>query len=98
MPPESDELNIPELDHKKIPALTAAVRKYHEHKTARCNALTEEKAAKATLLALMHKHSDDLAKGPNGELYYRTGDLTAEVLPGKEKLKVQDASDEEEEE
>lgn len=96
--PEDGELNMPELDHKKIPALTTAVKKYHEHKTARCNALVEEKAAKATLLALMHKHEGDLAKGPNGELYYRTGDLTAEVLPGKEKLKVQDSSEEEEEE
>lgn len=93
--PEENELPMPELEHKKIPALTAAVRKYHEHKTARCNALTEEKAAKATLLSLMHKYEDDLAKGPDGQLYYRTGDLTAEMLRGKDKLKVEDVSDEE---
>lgn len=98
--PEDDELPMEGLDHKKIPALTRAVKEYHTHKTARVDALVKEKAAKAKVLELMHQHADDLNKGPEGELYYRTGDLVSKLIPGKDKLKVQDAdeSDAEEEE
>ncbi len=91
---EAQDLPMDGLDHKKIAPLTAAVKKYHEHKSARCESLVQEKAAKATLIELMHRYESDLAKGENGELYYRTGDLVCTVTPGKEKLRVKDAEDE----
>lgn len=91
---ENQDLPMDGLDHKKIAPLTAAVKKYHEHKTARCEALVQEKAAKATLSELMHRYEAELGKGPNGELYYRTGDLVCTIEPGKEKIRVKDAEDE----
>jgi hypothetical protein len=93
MPEENQDLPMDGLDHKKIAPLTKAVKEYHTHKTARVDALVKEKAAKATVLELMHRYEDELGKGPDGELYYRTGDLVCTVTPGKDKLKVKDADE-----
>jgi hypothetical protein len=50
-----------------------------------------EVAAKGKLIDALHAHKDEL-QNADGDIVYRMDDLLITLEPGKEKLKVRDAS------
>jgi hypothetical protein len=54
-----------------IPSLTKAINSYERKKEARCQVSPAEVSAKREVLALLHKHRDELPVTPEGQRFYR---------------------------
>lgn len=58
-----------------IPSLTKAINSYERKKEARCQVSPGEVAAKREVLALLHKHRDELPVNAQGQRFYRHDDV-----------------------
>lgn len=81
----------------KIKELDKLADVYMTLRDARIEALREEIEAKGALLASLHKNEDKI-KQPDGTLMYHFDESVITLSAGKEKLKVQPLSFEEDEE
>lgn len=54
-----------------IGSLTKAINAYERNKEARCNVSPAEVSAKREVLALLHKHRDELPVNAKGQRFYR---------------------------
>lgn len=59
----------------------------------RCSQTPKEIAAKTKLIDVLHLHADKIGKDAKGVLRYQYDDLVVSLTPGKEKLKVKSAAE-----
>lgn len=98
MAEEQDELEISGegVERKAIKAIDAAYRAWCPIKDERCALQMKEKPLRAKLLEKMHENEGNLAKDESGAILYRTSDdKVLRLKPGKDKLTIEDAEDDE---
>lgn len=98
MPPETEELELTGegVERKAVKSIDAAYRAWAPVKDERCALQTKEKPLRAKLLEKIHENEGDLAKDESGAILYRTSDdKILRLKPGKDKLIIEDAEDDE---
>jgi hypothetical protein len=81
----------------RIAELDRLAEDYVKQRDRRLTMTPKEVAAKHNLIEAMHQHTDQIGKQPDGSLVYRFDETLIRLSPGKEKLKVEDISEEIEE-
>lgn len=91
------QLEIPGTEGPKCKAIEQAADSYVEARDKRMRLTTKEVEAKRTLIDVCHANSEFLSPHPDkpGVMVHRFGDEIVELVPGKAKVKVRHAADEE---
>jgi hypothetical protein len=94
-PKQSD---LPAIEGKgvapiKIPAIDRLADKYIEMRDKRMAMTPEEVKAKQALIEALHKNEDKIGHDPTGAIVYRYDTIVITLASGKEKLKVKDMSE-----
>lgn len=74
----------------RIPELDQLAQKYVVERDKRLRMTPKEVAAKSELIEALHDYADKIGRQKDGSLIYRYGDMVISLIPGKEKLKVED--------
>lgn len=94
--PAQDDLPAiegPGVAPPRIRAIDKLADEYIEIRDQRVQMTPQEVAAKQNLIGALHKHAAKLGTQPDGSIVYRYGTIQITLLPGKEKLKVQDVDE-----
>jgi hypothetical protein len=75
----------------RIPEVDDLAETYIKERDKRCKQTPREIAAKGKLIDALHKHADKIGSN-DGTITYRYDDVVISLQPGKEKLKVREAS------
>lgn len=95
---KSSQTDLPAMEgpgvaSPRISAIDKLADEYTEVRDQRMALTPQEVAAKQKLIAALHKHAGKLGIGPDGAIVYRYDTVQITLIPGKEKLKVQDLED-----
>ena len=96
---KSSQIDLPAMEGPgvalgpRISAIDRLADEYTEVRDQRMALTPQEVAAKQKLIAALHKHADKLGIQPDGAIVYRYDTVQITLIPGKEKLKVQDLED-----
>jgi hypothetical protein len=93
--PELPGVEGPGVSPISIAAIDTAAEAYIKERDKRCAMTPREIAAKQKLIAVLHDNADKIGVDANGEIVYRYDDFVVSLKPGKEKLKVYNAKEEE---
>lgn len=89
--------NAPGVAPDRIPELDAAGAAYDAVKKERMELTKREVEAKKKVIDLVHKHEKALGRDPKGAIHYKTDEMSVDLTPSDEKLKVKLKGDEDEE-
>jgi hypothetical protein len=95
---KSSQIDLPAMEGPgvaapRISAIDRLADEYTEIRDQRMALTPQEVVAKRNLIAALHKHADKLGVQPDGAIVYRYDTVQITLIPGKEKLKVQDIED-----
>jgi len=76
----------------RIAEVDSLAELYIKERDKRCKQTPREIAAKGKLIDALHKHADKIGSN-NGTITYRYDDVVISLAPGKEKLKVREADE-----
>jgi hypothetical protein len=94
--PELPEMEGPGVAPVRIKAIDKLADAYIEIRDQRVQMTPQEVAAKQSLIAALHKHADKLGTDPaTGVIVYRYDTILITLEPGKEKLRVKTADEDE---
>jgi hypothetical protein len=79
----------------RIAQIDSLAEAYIKERDKRLKLTPREVAAKTKLVDALHKHSGDLRQ-PDGTLVYRYDEMVITLTPGKEKLRVKELDEEDE--
>jgi len=93
--PRPVQTEIPGTELPKIRAIEDAAEDYVTKRDTRQRASEREVESKTKLVDLIHKHQDELPRGPKNEIIYRYSDMLVTLTPTEETLKVKHVEPEE---
>lgn len=93
-----EELKIvgPGAEKVQIEEIDRLVGIYVKARDARVVLTTQEVSAKGQLIAALHAHEGTIGRSPDGAIRYRFDDKLVELAPTKEKLRVREENEDEE--
>jgi hypothetical protein len=96
MPAKTPEM--PGMERTSIPEIDDSAQAYVSARDKRMALTSKEVAAKLNLLTVLQAHEKELDKGQDGAKVYRFEDEIVILKPGKLKVQVKHANEEDEEE
>jgi len=92
------EIKGPGVEKTSIKEIDKAAEHYLLNRDKRLAFLGLEIEAKRKVVDLLHQHEEKLGRAPNGAIRYEYDGKVVELAPSKEKLRIKDVDDEEDEE
>lgn len=93
--PDLDGMEGPGVGQVKIPELDAEIDKYVIVRDKRMLESPKEKAHKTIVIELMLAHKDEIGVDAEGKMRYKHGGETVLLEPGKPKLSIREAEEQE---
>lgn len=100
MPRRAKQPDLPAIEGAgvapvRIRAIDKLADEYITVRDQRVQLTPQEVSAKQALIGALHKHADKLGTDPSGAIVYRYDTIVITLEPGKEKLRVKNAEEDE---